>query len=141
MICLFDTSALVKLLVTEPGSDTAVAIWNRVGTPVASRLAEPELAAALAAARRARRLDAAELASVEARATGVLRQITWIELGARIGHLAAELAAAHALSGADAVHLAAAMSLGDESTVATFDERLRAASAHLGLALLPAQTS
>jgi uncharacterized protein len=46
----FDSSALVKLLAEEEGSDLAAQLWDGRDAAVASRLAYPEVRAALAAA-------------------------------------------------------------------------------------------
>lgn len=59
----FDSSAFVKLLVEEDGSDHAERIWNEADNVVASRLALPEVSAGLAAARRAGRLDDSALSA------------------------------------------------------------------------------
>lgn len=48
----FDASALVKLVVEEPGTDVASALWDGCDAALSSRLAYPEVRAALAAARR-----------------------------------------------------------------------------------------
>ena len=56
-IVYFDSSAFVKLVVEEEGSDLAVALWDGCDAAVSSRLAYPEVRAALAAAGRAHRLD------------------------------------------------------------------------------------
>ena len=48
----FDSSALVKLVVEETGSDLAAELWDGCDAAVASRLAYPEVRSALAAARR-----------------------------------------------------------------------------------------
>ena len=53
----FDSSALVKLVIEEPGSDDAAALWDVADVLVSSRVAHPEVRAALAAAHRAGRLD------------------------------------------------------------------------------------
>ena len=45
----FDASALVKLLVDEPGSDLAARVWDESDAVVTSRISYPEVAAALAA--------------------------------------------------------------------------------------------
>lgn len=52
----FDSSALVKLLVEEDGSDVAADLWDGCDLAVASRLAQVEVPAALAAAHRWRRM-------------------------------------------------------------------------------------
>ncbi|HEX7463112.1 MAG TPA: hypothetical protein VF317_13165 [Dermatophilaceae bacterium] len=48
----FDSSAFVKLVVEEEGSDLAAALWDGRDAAVSSRLAYPEVRAALAAAAR-----------------------------------------------------------------------------------------
>ena len=105
----FDSSALVKLLVEEPGSDVAAALWDGCDAAFSSRLANPEVSAALAAAHRNHQLDDSQL--------GVARR-TWsrfwgsmrpVELTESVEQHAAGLVAAHALRGADAVHLASAL--------------------------------
>lgn len=56
-IVYFESSAFVKLLAEEEGSDLAAALWDGCDAAVSSRLAYPEVRAALAAAERAGRLD------------------------------------------------------------------------------------
>jgi predicted nucleic acid-binding protein len=53
----FDSSALVKLAVEEVGSDVASALWDGCDAALSSRLAYPEVCAALAAAHRYHDLD------------------------------------------------------------------------------------
>ena len=64
-IVYFDASALVKLLVEESGSDIAAALWDGCDAAVSSRMAYPEVCAALAAAGRNHDLDEHSLASCE----------------------------------------------------------------------------
>jgi uncharacterized protein len=59
----FDSSALVKLVVEEVGSALAADIWDGCDAALSSRLAYPEVRAALAAAGRNHDLDQADLAS------------------------------------------------------------------------------
>jgi predicted nucleic acid-binding protein len=141
VICVFDTSALVKLLVDEPGTDATLELWDRTATPMASRLAHPELAAALWGAVRAGRIDRRQMPSIEARAADLLDQLTWLELSPALATFAASLARRLSLSGADAVHVAGAAALGPSTVVATFDERMRSASEAIGLVVTPGQTS
>jgi uncharacterized protein len=65
-IVYFDSSAFVKLVVEEDGSEVAATLWDGCDAAVTSRLAYPEVRAALAAAGRARRLDPAEQRGAEA---------------------------------------------------------------------------
>jgi uncharacterized protein len=59
-IVYFDSSAFVKLVVEEDGSEVAATLWDGCDAAVSSRLAYPEVRAALAAAGRAHRLDPVE---------------------------------------------------------------------------------
>jgi predicted nucleic acid-binding protein len=56
----FDSSAFVKLLAEEPGSDLAARLWDGCDAAVASRLAYPEVRAALAASARNHDITKAE---------------------------------------------------------------------------------
>jgi uncharacterized protein len=141
VICLFDTSAIVKLVIDEPGTDESIDVWNRSSTRVASRLAHPELSAALWGAVRAGRLRRGQMPTIEARVTEILGQLVWIELGSVLARAAASLAREQALSGADAVHLAAATMTGPGTVLATFDTRLRLAASAVGFVVAPAQIS
>ena len=53
----FDSSALVKLVVEEEGAMLASALWDGCDAALSSRLAYPEVCAALAAAYRNHDLD------------------------------------------------------------------------------------
>ena len=61
----FDASAFVKLLTTETGSSLASALWDGCDAALSSRLAYPEVRAALAAAARNHDLTESELAEAE----------------------------------------------------------------------------
>ena len=56
----FDSSALVKLVLDEVGSDIAAVLWNACDVALSSRLAYPEVCAALAAAGRSHDLTESE---------------------------------------------------------------------------------
>jgi hypothetical protein len=58
LILYFDTSAAVKLVIAEEGSELASALWAAPHPRISSILAYPEGRAALAAARRGDRLAA-----------------------------------------------------------------------------------
>lgn len=139
MLCLFDTSAVVKLLVDEDGSAVAARLWDDASVVAASRLAYPECRAALAAARRARRLTQAAKATATRSLDQLWEELRVVELSPQIAELAGALSDEAILGGADAVHLASAVLLGgDETVVVTWDKRLRAAALSLGLAVGPA---
>lgn len=135
----FDTSALVKLLVEEDGSHVVDELWHRCEEAFASRLAYPEMRAALAALHRGRHLGQGALARAESGWEDRWAAIGPVELTAEIGRRAGLLAKAHALRGADAVHLASALSLrSDEVVVAVWDRRLHDGARAAGLRVVPA---
>jgi hypothetical protein len=135
----FDASALVKLLVEEPGSELAAELWDGCDAPVASRLAYPEVCAALAAAARGRALTKGE-ASAAARSWEEFWAATRpVELNAAVERHAGELARTSALRGADAVHLASALAIGDpDLVVAVWDQRRHEGARTSGLRVAPA---
>lgn len=65
-IVYFDSSAMVKLLVEEDGSDVAAALWDGCDAAVSSRLAYPEVRTTLAAAGHDRRLTTESQRQAEA---------------------------------------------------------------------------
>lgn len=118
----------------------AAALWDGCEAAVSSRLAHPEVRAALAAAGRGRRLAAAHLEQA-ASAFEAFWDATWaVDLTDAVARHAVALAAEHALRGADAVHLASALALGtDDLLVAAWDRRLGAGAAAAGLRVVPVQ--
>lgn len=135
----FDASALVKLVLDEAGSDIAAALWNGCDAALSSRLAYPEVCAALAAAGRNHELTQPEAHTAAAEWETFWASIRPVELSADVEQSAGQLAALHGLRGADAVHLASAVALGaTDLTVAVWDRRLHAAVLAVGLAVAPA---
>jgi uncharacterized protein len=139
-VVYFDSSGFVKLLVEEVGSDVAARLWDEADAVVSSRLAYPEVHAALSAAGRAARLTPAD----ERRARRAWNEY-WaatrvVELTAGVASSAAGLARRFVLGGADAVHLASALAMVEiEPILLAWDARLRAAAAEAGVLLAPAR--
>lgn len=138
MILYLDTSALVKLFIVEPRSEEVLA-WAAEATLVAcSSIGFPEAVSAFS-----RRLRSGSLACpVYDRALGELNRrwgdVVTVAVDER---LAGELARRYPLSGADAVHLAAALTLSEADIPIVFcgyDERLNKAAAAEGLRMLGA---
>lgn len=71
-LAYFDSSALAKLVLDESGSDIAAAIWNGCDTALSSRLAYPEVCAALAAAGRSHDLTRSEVRASRRRMGDIL---------------------------------------------------------------------
>ncbi|MCU1484343.1 MAG: conserved hypothetical alanine rich protein [Actinomycetia bacterium] len=134
----FDTSAYLKLLLDdEVGRDVVLDLWEAATVAASSRLADIEVRAGLGAAHRTGRLTAAGRRGAELRWERYWAESRPIELTEAVGGRAGALAIRHALTGADAVHLASAEVLGT-AIMATWDRRLGAAAAAVGLAVVPA---
>jgi predicted nucleic acid-binding protein len=137
-LAFWDSSAFVKLLIDEVGSDVAEALWNDPGPTAASRLVVPEVAAALGAARRAGRLGESTHRRAQREWARYRAEVDLIEVAPALADRAAVLAAERDLSGADAVHLATALEVGGRSmVVASWDRRLAAAAVAEGLVVIP----
>jgi hypothetical protein len=136
----FDSSALVKLVVQEPGSDLASGLWDGCDAALASRLVYPEVRAALAAACRNHDLSQDDLDAAEHAWEQYWAAVRPVELTAAVERHAGRLARSHALRGADAVHLASALAIGDpDLIIAVWDRRLHTGAATAGLHIAPAE--
>ena len=135
----FDSSALVKLVIDEAGSDIAAMLWNACDVALSSRLAYPEVCAALAAAGRNHDLTESEASAAAAEWEVFWASMRPVELTADVEQAAGILAAQQQLRGADAVHLASAIALGSpDLTVAVWDRRLHTGAVAVGIAVAPA---
>ena len=112
MITYVDTSTLLKRLLLEDGSDEADAIWNAADLLVSAVVVIVEARAALASAKRARRLTAAELRYAKEELAELLDELTLVEITEDLASAAGDVAEADALRGYDAIHLAAALAVG-----------------------------
>ena len=138
MTLYLDTSALVKLYVSEQGS-AAVHAWTSAASLVATaRITYAEARAAIAQTRRLGGLTPAELrravAELDAGWTGLLRIDISEALVTRAGRLAEE----HGLRGYDAVQLASALDarpVTGDYLFASFDDALNTAAVREGLSL------
>jgi len=137
----WDSSAVVPLLLEEPGSDTARALLREDAAMVAWRLAGTEVVSALWRRRRADELDEASRRFAEQGLA--LLESTWtsVEDAAHVDRRARRLLAAHPLRAADALHLAAALVACDERSdvlpIVTFDDRLAEAARREGFVVVP----
>ncbi|MEO8292653.1 MAG: PIN domain-containing protein [Actinomycetota bacterium] len=138
MIAYFDTSALLTFVLREDGRDVALDIWERAQTVVTSQLTYPEARAALAAARRAGRLDTGGYRESVRRIDERWRQLAAVDLDGGMATHAGALAEDHGLTGADAVHLAAALALRTADLVfVSWDGRLVKGALATGLPVTP----
>jgi hypothetical protein len=139
VIAYIDTSALVKLLVSdEDGAETASEIWDAADVAFTSRIAYPEARAALAAAARAGRLTRGALGDARDALADLFAQCAVVELGAAIAEAAGDASERFALRAYDAVHLASVFAVAEGTTVLlTWDEQLSAAGRLAGLDVVP----
>jgi uncharacterized protein len=135
----FETSAFVKLLVAEPGSQTAVRAWLGGFQMSASPLLFVEARASLAAARRARRMTSNGFSKAKDRLRAMRAEIHEVEVDAAVLARAEELAEEEALRGYDAVHLASSLFAGVDVLV-TADTALIDAGQRCGLTVVDARS-
>lgn len=136
MIAYFDTSAVIPLLVEEPGSDRAVQLWEQADRVVSLRIVYAEARAALALARRTGRLSGSALRTTLPRLDELYRSVDRLDIDDGLVRRAGDLAEVHALRGYDALHLAGAERLGsDDAVLVAGDRDLCAAAQELGLAV------
>lgn len=138
MIVYFDTSAIIPLVVDEPGSALCERFWNDATEAVSSRLLHVEARAALAQARRLGRLTRAGYARSVESLDAITGEVAIVEVTEALVRTAGQLAEDQGLRGYDAVHLAAALAVADADTVfLSGDRELLAAAARVGLAVAP----
>jgi predicted nucleic acid-binding protein len=115
-------------------------LWDRAATVSTSRLSWVEGRAALARARRERRLGPSAFERARRRLEELLVESDFVEPSPALVAVAAELSEAYALRAYDAVHFASAVSLGESDLiVATWDGDLRRAAQQAGFAVAPAE--
>jgi hypothetical protein len=135
----FDSSALVKLVIGEAGTELAGELWDGCDAALASRLAYAEVRAALAALARNHDLDVDQLAAAEDAWEEYWAAVRPVELSPAVERHAGDLAGQCGLRGADAVHLASALAIGDpDLVVAVWDRRLHAGAQAAGTLVAPA---
>lgn len=138
-VAYFDTSALVKLLIDEDGTELALTLWERAESVSSSTLAYAEVRAALAGAHRGRRLTTQAFLTAKAEWRHYWSELKTVAPRTNLITAAGDLAEAAALRGYGAVHLASALSLAEaEPIMVAWDDRLRCAASDLGLRTAPA---
>ena len=132
MITYVDTSSLLKLLIEERGSDQVGMLWDTADALASVVLVVVEARAALAAALRGARLTPAEHAEAEVELSGLVDELSIVAVTDGLIGQAAELAESEMLRGYDAMHLAAALTVGAE-VLTSADFALCAAAERQGL--------
>jgi predicted nucleic acid-binding protein len=123
MIAYFDASALVPLLISEPGSARARQLWSVAPVVASARIAYAEVGAALAQAHRMKRLTEGDFEAAMEKFEGYWQDLSVLEVGDALVREAARLAHSQGLRAYDAVHCAAAAQLTDMDCVAVAGDR------------------
>lgn len=135
MKAYFDTSALVPLLIDEPGTEAAGDAWDQAENVISARLIYAEARAALAQAARRGRITSDNHDRAVQGLDELVEQMAFVEVDDALVRVAGDLAQEHALRGYDAVHLASALRVGSPDVVlVTGDGALLAAASAEGLA-------
>jgi uncharacterized protein len=126
----------VKLVLDEDESDRARELWHSASAVAASRLIQVESRSALAASRRAGRLTPRGFRASKEELDLLVDEVFVVEPLPSLVRGAADLAERHALRAYNAVHLAAALWLGDPDLVlVAWDQDLRTAARAEGLSV------
>lgn len=143
MICYFDTSALLKLLVDEPDAETIRTLYRDARVVCTHAIAYVEVLAGLGKAERMGRIPEELMPRLLEQVDRLWTQIDVVQMDEMMSRRAGQLALRHDLRAFDAVHLAAAEQafgvVGRRSRyrlVAT-DKRMRAGARALGIEIAP----
>jgi len=140
LIVYFDTSAVVPLLIAEPGSGFCRRLWDEGDAVTTSRLTYVETADALAQGERMGRLKADERRAALRSLDRLWAEFDVVDADDALVRRAAGLAHDFALRGYDTVHCASAEQLEDGDLVAASGGR-RLLDAWSALGLSTADTS
>lgn len=136
MIVYFDTSALLPVLIEEPGSTVAARLWDEAERVLSVRLLYPEARAALAQAVRVGRIPSRSLPALVDAFESLYAQLDQMEIDDTLVRRAGNLAEDHGLRGYDAVHLAGAERVnGTDVVLAAGDAALLEAARSLGISV------
>ena len=137
-VCYFDSSALVKMLLDEPASETARLLWVGADVLITSVVAYAEVRAALAMASRLGRITDSDRTRAKVYWERMWRSVSIVEARRNVVERAGALAEDHILRGFDAIHLASAsMVPTDLGIVVTWDRRLSDAAVQMGYSVTP----
>lgn len=129
------------MLIREDNEDRCRSIWEEASEIVTSRTTYVEAQAAVAAAERAKRINADQAKSARKRLDEMWRDAFVVEVGADLMYAAAACAREYGLRGFDAIHCASAMTVGGVDVLAVSgDKALLDAWLHGGLAVADTAT-
>lgn len=141
MLIYFDTSALLKCYVNEPGALETRQLAAQAAQIGIVAVGKAEAAAALSKAQRMGKLPPDAVESVWRAVCRDWSALVCLQINDALVNRAADLALLHGLRGYDALHLAGALiwqeALREPVWLATFDRQLWRAARDLGLPVWP----
>lgn len=144
-IIYFDTSALVKKYVLEPGSDQIGSHYSRAEMVGTAMITPPEMASALSRGVRMDKITADEASQAWNAFEEDYGMMYLVDISQPLISRASRLVWEYGLRGYDAVHLASYLTwkaaLGEEISLATFDVELWQAAKRLAIEVLPEKLS
>ncbi len=134
-----DSSALLKLVLGESGSEDMEEIHSKAERLACVAVGYVELRAGLAMAARMGRADSASYPDYLIELHRLWQAIAEVPIDAKVLAEAGDAAETHALRAYDAIHLAALQAVGPPGSIAfaCWDRNLRDAAANLGYELFP----
>jgi hypothetical protein len=138
VIAYLDASALVKLFLDENDAELARDVWESELPVATARISQAELACALEAAVRNRRLGRGRVERGIGDGTFLWGRADAVEANDRVVDIASRLGMRHGLRGIDAVHVASALNLISlDPVLVSWDADQRRAAAAEGLPVYP----
>jgi len=133
----FDTSALLRLCLPQPGSQLAARLWDGASAVLTSRLTHAEGYSALVTGQRIGLLEQDQCRHAMDHLERLWPALHIVELSAAVSDLAAELTGQYPLRGGDAIQVASAAGFGPDLILASWDEPIRVAGAAQLLTVVP----
>jgi predicted nucleic acid-binding protein len=134
VICYFDTSAFIPILIEETSTAACVELWKIADAVVTTRLLYVETSAALARAQKTGRVSPPKLRAAQHNLDQLWAEFDVVELDGDLMRLAGRRALQSSLRGYDAVHCAAVEQLADADLLAASgDKALLSVCQELGI--------
>jgi len=140
MIAYFDTSAFIKLLIAEKGSDEAARYWQTVDHVASCELLLIESTSALVQAHKAKRISSATYVSALKLLDDLYQRMNIVGISTEIIASACLLSKTEQLRSADAIHLAAAQTFNSQVFIGS-DKELCLAASRQGMTVLNPELS
>lgn len=134
MITYFDSSSLVKFVITEIGSEENLNIWNLSSEKVTSQLARTEMYSTLMRRVREGSMPASAMRARLDAMDKLFADVVLVDITSEVIDASCELVKELPLKSADAIHLATALMVRAD-LFSSSDKRLCAAASESGIAV------